>query len=141
MCWAVYLASEEELPEIPWDADHPSFHVRKLSSKDDEDVIPHFTRPSIRYVGSHEGCGCGFFRDTEEPNSAMYREFRKALSALATYVRLALKGSDQLEMFLCWEGDQKKSPVSRVSLKASSFDQGKFPLQERQFAVIRPDAR
>jgi hypothetical protein len=59
MCMVVYLAADAPLPLISWDAQAPAFHVKALGSRDDP-VRARFSKPHVYYVGSHEGCGCGF---------------------------------------------------------------------------------
>ena len=59
MCMMVYIASDCLLPTSAWDETRPSFHVRELVERD-EPVRRQFSKPHVYYVGSHEGCGCGF---------------------------------------------------------------------------------
>jgi len=59
MCWALYLASEKPLPQIPWDKDARAFNTQELSDSD-LGVRKQFSLPYVMYMGSHLGCGCGF---------------------------------------------------------------------------------
>src|SRR5579862_3212367 len=59
MCMMIYVASDYALPTLAWDKDHPRFHVTGLTERD-EPVRKHFSKPFVYYVGSHQGCGCGF---------------------------------------------------------------------------------
>lgn len=106
MCRMLYLASDAPLPLVPWDASAPAFHVAELDPAR-QVVRARFSFPTVVYVGSHAGCGCGFqlgeypdFVDEEAPAK------RESLRRLADYVdaRLALGG--QLQFFLCWDGEE-----------------------------------
>ena len=59
MCWTLYVSTPIKLPLIEWDSKQPRFNARKL--KDDElAIVSRFTMPEVVYVGSDQGCGCGF---------------------------------------------------------------------------------
>jgi hypothetical protein len=65
----LYLGSNKERPTSVWDEANPSFYVQKdntqysveiQQSESIEQVKTHISKQFIYYVGSHEGCGCGF---------------------------------------------------------------------------------
>ncbi len=58
MCVACYIASNKKIKEIPFNEKAPAFHIEK-----EKKVVFHkdiFTLKHIYYIGSHQGCGCGF---------------------------------------------------------------------------------
>ncbi len=69
MCLLLYLGADRELPlTAEWNLDRPAFHVSVLRNPDP--AIQHLLNTRyVYYVGSHEGCGCGFgYESTEEFN-------------------------------------------------------------------------
>ena len=134
MCWALYLASDKELPQIPWDENARGFNTQSLRD-DDKDVSRQFSHPYIIYLGSHEGCGCGF-KDDAEDDEVETALRNNTLQQLAQYLNQALSKGAKLEIFLCWEGDQETAVVERKELTPANFWGAKFPLSEREFATV-----
>ena len=59
MCMMVYLGSPKPLTLVAWNEERHAFHVTALAPEENR-VKRQFSHPSVVYVGSHEGCGCGF---------------------------------------------------------------------------------
>ncbi len=59
MCMTFYIASDTIVPRISMDLDLPSFNTRDLNESE-EYVKVHFSLKNILYMGSDQGCGCGF---------------------------------------------------------------------------------
>ncbi len=59
MCLAVYIGTDEELPLSAWVEDQTLVCFSALNEKDFP-VRKHFSSKNVYYVGSDEGCGCGF---------------------------------------------------------------------------------
>jgi hypothetical protein len=134
MCWALYLASDKELPQVPWDEARPSFNTQALSETEAL-VKSQFSLPNVIYLGSHQGCGCGFMSaDKDEPKEKANRE--TTVHALSSYLNAALQQGARLEMFLCWEGDQTQAPVAKKSVTTKDFLTQEFPLAVKEFANV-----
>lgn len=134
MCWALYLASENQFPQIPWDKDARAFHTQELSESDLQ-VKKQFSLPYVIYLGSHLGCGCGFMKvEDEDQNEQTVRQ--ETVTALSYYLENALNTGAHLEMFLCWEGDQTADPIAKKLLSPRDFLGFQFPLAEKEFANI-----
>ena len=63
MCLAIYIASDIELSTSKWDKNSPSFYSESIEPNKHYGVDRHFSKPYVYYLGSHEGCGCGFMYD------------------------------------------------------------------------------
>jgi len=134
MCWALYLASDKELPLIPWEKASPAFNTTALSEADIS-VKSQFSLRNVIYLGSYQGCGCGFMpADEDEPKDIANRA--ATVQALSCYLDNALLQATHLEMFLCWEGDQTQSPVSKKVVFPQDFLVEEFPLAEKEFAKV-----
>lgn len=134
MCWALYLASDVELPQVPWNENDRSFCTVPLADYE-RSVAAQFSLKHVIYLGSHQGCGCGFMSD-ESDGSEEVALRAKTLSGLVGYLTSLLANGAHLEMFMCWEGDQSASPLARKELRISAFSGPIFPLGEKEFAVV-----
>ncbi len=58
MCVVCYIATDKKIQEISFNEKAPAFHIEK-----EKKVVFHkevFSLKHIYYIGSHQGCGCGF---------------------------------------------------------------------------------
>jgi hypothetical protein len=127
MCWQLFLASDKELPRIEWDEAVPAFNTSELSDVE-ERVKIQFLQPYVIYLGSHEGCSCGFFSE--------YKKQEEDRKELAKYLRKTLDAGATLEIFLCWQGGEVKPQTARKKLTPEDFRETEFPLKENEFATI-----
>ena len=104
-----YVGSDQPLPRIPWDRANPAFNVSDVP-EENAGVTKHFSKPFVCYVGSHEGCGCGFqsnaYPEFDDPDELTVARQQRA--QLAAFLRAALADSATLELFSCWSGDETK---------------------------------
>jgi len=143
MCMMVYVASDHPLPTSAWDEARPGFHVEELSKRD-EAVRKQFSKPCIYYVGSHEGCGCGFqygqYEELEQDReeSAAVEESRRHLSE---FLATALQGQAEVELFACWDGDQAATPEHRGRMSPSDLLRDHAHFREKELLVVSEAAR
>ncbi|MFO0960713.1 MAG: hypothetical protein U0800_25305 [Isosphaeraceae bacterium] len=138
----VYVASGYPLPTLAWDEARPSFYVKELSERD-EAVRRHFSKPCVYFVGSHEGCGCGFQygqyegleEDCEELASA--EESRRRLSE---FLVVALRHQPEVELFACWDGDQGATPEYRGRMSPSDLLRDRAHFREKELLVVSEDS-
>ena len=137
MCYAIYVASDSPLDLIPWDLEDRKLNVSKITARD-EVIRSRFTKPHVYYVGSHLGCGCGFFYESslgpEDDEKVVATEVKRSLEELKGYLRESLVRSQELELYVSWEGEKPTSPIKSVSLGVQSIQQ--LELHERWFYVI-----
>jgi hypothetical protein len=109
----VYVASDLPLPTSEWDERRPDFFVTDLP-KPDAPVRRWFSKSLVYYVGSHEGCGCGFqVGQYGEDDPAGLEARDRSRRALAEFLTAALQTQGGLELYACWDGDQSIAPESR----------------------------
>jgi len=138
MCWALYVASDKKLPEILWDENSPAFYTRSLLNIELEQ-LRQFSYPNIVYIGSYEKCSCPFIPSEIDDSETELQEksLREEMSTnLVEYLSQALKKNMHLEMFLCWDGEQDKSPNKKKTVSLKDFSNTKFPLDELEFGNI-----
>lgn len=131
MCLAVYLASSQPLATSEWNEKAPAFY---LKAADGDSVRGKFSLPHVYYAGSHEGCGCGFFKEWK-PDEELSRGQENYI-ALARTLREALARGARMELFSCWEGDQDKKPESVGSVTPDELEEPPFELKELQLLRV-----
>ncbi len=136
MCLAVYVASPSTLPLLAWDEARPAFHVREVAP--DDPVRQRFSLPSVYYLGSHQGCGCGFQygvlpADLQDPEEEA--RGRTAVDALRAYVARAASGQP-VEVFGCWEGEQALPALATERITLDQLDGESFDFPQRQLLRV-----
>jgi hypothetical protein len=141
----VYIASDYQLPTSAWDQRRPGFHVRGLAERD-EQVRRQFSKSCIYYVGSHEGCGCGFQHGQHEAfegDTAALATAQAALAAardsrrqLAEFLSVALQRQPTVELFACWDGDQGAPPQHRGRLRPVNLLRERTFFREKELLVV-----
>jgi hypothetical protein len=137
MCFTLYIGSDTALPQILWDKDIPGFHTREL--EDWEGQVPScFSHPKVIYVGSDQGCGCGFrhalLTDKEwipviSEDEQEMDVVRNNHQALFDYVTSNIKDV-KLEIFACWNGNVDGGPQSVEQIKCSDLINEQFYFKE-----------
>ena len=140
MCMAFYLASSEPLTPKAWDPENPALHVAALHDKD-KPVLSHFSLPNVYYVGSHEGCGCGFDYgkypeyEEDEPEEAEAR--RRSRLQLVELVEAVIDAAGVAELYACWEGDQGEDPDFHSEAAPRDLLDTETFFREREFLCLR----
>ncbi|WP_167320571.1 hypothetical protein [Trichlorobacter lovleyi] len=119
---------------MEWEEASPAFNTQPLSDTE-ERVRIQFSLPHVIYLGSHDGCSCGFFgEDNDEPEDKNQRN--EDTKRLSKYLHESLEIGANLEMFLCWQGGEIEPQVTRKQLTPKDFLTTEFPLKENEFATI-----
>jgi len=124
MCLLVYLVSDSDLPEVPWDKRHPAFNVVRLKRK--KEFLRILPGANAYMLGSYQGCGCGFMsNEVDDPQERAPSDASK--KALSEYVERVVRAEGQLVLLAAWDGDENNPPVrARVTsrdLLAYPWDQ------------------
>ena len=127
------MASDKERPSIPWREDKPAFHV----TREDPDALRarrHFHKPHLYYVGSDEGCGCGFQREHDRLSETPEERGRTRANQenLADYLRQCLEDEEEIELYGCWSGDEGEEATSERDLPLDSLLSDSFAFVESQ---------
>ncbi len=130
----LYLASTSKLPHIDLDRESPSFNTKELDQSE-QNVRTHFSMENVLYVGSDQGCGCGFRHAiiegnewlivTEEDNSS-----EKNHTELVNFISSNIK-EGYVEIFSCWNGDVDKPPIAREEIKLAELIDKHFHFKEQ----------
>lgn len=137
MCMMLYVASDKPLPTVAWDKDIPNFNVKELD-ENSKTVRKQFSKSYVYYLGSHQGCGCGFsygqydYDDQKEEENAA----RESVRRLSEYLSQVLETAGTLEIYSCWDGDQEDEPKFQKSMTPKDIGGDAFWFQERQFTKV-----
>ena len=107
MCLFVYLVTDADLPELPWDKKQPAFCVERLKRK--EKFLRGLPGNNAYLLGSHEGCGCGFLSDGLEPKELAPSDASRL--ALSQYVEEVIRSEGDVFLLAAWAGDESKPAV------------------------------
>lgn len=129
MCLAVYLASDKSLPLIAWSQEKPSFYVEELTSAE-ESVKTQFETPHIYYLGSHEGCGCGFFKTGQGWDILGLDQAQDNYAQLASYLKKAQSPDSRNQIYVCWQGDENTEPEFRKQVDLQQLIEKSFEFKE-----------
>lgn len=136
MCYVLYMASDKIRPLIPWGETSPAFHV-KADDVDAEKTRPHFSKKYIYYLGSDEGCGCGFPREYDnmlEPEELI--SIRENQRQLVSYLTSCLQDESFLELYGCWSGDEDAATTCRQSMTIDEMAGETFAFLEGQHTTV-----
>jgi hypothetical protein len=116
----------------------------------------HFTLPLVYYVGSHEGCGCGYNSDdVARLGFDTLAEIEPLVDGLLTRERVrfeaeqqsrqflydllvkALTESDLVEVFACWGGNEADPIVATEEVTPAHFVEQLRPIGEGVKYLVR----
>ncbi len=71
--------------------------------------VRHFGSLKVHFLGSNEGCGCGFRQDTDFKNQAEEKQVNH--DALVSYLEKFPPQKSPIQIYACWGGDEDQ-PIS-----------------------------
>lgn len=141
MCFVLYMASDRDRPPVTWDDAKPAFHVM-ADDPDAERVRGQFAKKNVYYLGSDNGCGCGFQRENDwlssDPKERASKQQNQKL--LAGYLAGCLNDEDGVELFGCWSGDEQETPVRRREISVSDLLGEEFFFIEKEHILVTKTA-
>lgn len=157
MCLMVWVGTATAVPAVAGptrhDVDADYYCVEDVAA--DAPIRARFTSPHVTYVGSHEGCGCGFnsadllfqgidmMTEATALLGAMDEEERADLAAeqrsrtrLGALVCAALQHG-LVEIYGCWAGDEAEPLSDERTIVPSWLTERTVPIEERvRYRVI-----
>jgi len=137
MCFTLYVGASIKLPLIEWNKEQPGFHT--ANPRDYElRVLSRFTLPHVLYVGSHEGCGCGFRHALAEgkiwlPVVEDDKDTLNAIQKNHVDLRQYLAGNTaarSFEIYACWNSDVNDCPDCVSDIKIEDIVKEDFYFKE-----------
>lgn len=138
MCKMVFIGTNLELTEIPWDENKNDLHV-EIISDEFKDVTRQFRTKNIYYVGTSEGCGCRFILNPEWLDENDKEEEKENLNFVSQTHRLIdlivgkTSKDNEVELYCCWAGDYKSNFENVETLDTSDNEfKDKFEIEEKK---------
>lgn len=132
MCLQLYLAASESLPLVAWDERAPGVSVSGLHPRS-LDVKARFDLPHVYYVGSYQGCGCGFIKKYSDELDQVLDDY----TTLAAYVRAARERDVELQIYACWGGEEFAACESRQIIEQAVLLNEDFEFEEKALYNVR----
>jgi len=139
MCLSVYIATPKEVETSKFIPDETYFYCEKENKV--EQLRDKFRYKNIYYCGAHTSCSCGFFYDfkDEEDESDKNENLwgKKSLEEMFDFFRRYIPIYKEIEMFICWEGDEDERPTKSRIIELSKFQfADEFHFDELEYIKI-----
>lgn len=141
MCLSLYLASNNELPLISYNGNKPGLNTQDIA--DNELSLKHiFSKSFIKYIGSDQGCGCGFRHSILDQNEWFnvidedeVEQNNHNHVDLVNFIRNNVS-DNSVEILTCWDGDHDEPILYKETLNLSDLLAEGFFFKERGFYSI-----
>jgi hypothetical protein len=139
MCKLVYITAERALPLVNRSDKDSAIIVQELAGHE-RGIVKRFTKPYVYYIGAYEGCGCGFsygqYSVEDEYDREQDHAARESVRQLAEYLSKAVRQVGDVEMFICWAGDEEEMPKYSSTMTPADFGGETFELKHPAFVLI-----
>ena len=137
MCLAMYLFTDDILPESAWLEERAGVWIHAVNDETDRSALewPH-EQKHMYYIGGYEGCGCGWAAATswDEPEDHARKAGDRADLA-KVLMTIDLKSS---WLIVCWEGDQGCEMLPPLTLTLQQVRDPAFEFEECRRYVFAP---
>jgi hypothetical protein len=140
MCMALYLGSSTDPPIIEFDEKSPSFNTKVLEEKE-LGLKRHFSLINVIYIGSDEGCGCGFNHALLDDNGWLpvineNQNNAENQRKLFEYINASFYNQEYVEIYGVWNGDPKLKPVINEEIDLELLLHPDFFFKEQGFYKV-----
>lgn len=139
MCFVLYLGTQSEVPRIPWSENSPTLCTDHVGQRA-QAVKDKFSLPCVTYVGSDQGCGCGFrhamFQGGDWPEESIVEPTEGSQSnheALVALIQQYFASHPFVELYGCWDGDFAEAVQHREEISLQRIVQPEFRFRERGY--------
>lgn len=104
-----------------------------------EQALPNLSKTFKYYIGSDEGCGCGFKQkfDFEYPDYSEIESKEKNQRELHQLISSLVKKHKTLELFGCWAGGEESAVELIREIKADELLSNNFYFSEQELITVR----
>lgn len=131
MCLVVYLASDTPIPPMNLVFGKIGFSIRQLQMNENY-VFQNFSKRLAYYIGSAEGCGCGFMMDGVYPDMEEWLDARETYDQLSEFLRRNVKDTE-FEIYACRTGQEGSKPTKYHQIKTADISKTDFEFEEGHF--------
>ncbi len=144
MCYAAYIGTDNKQLVRKFIADQTFLYLEDLTQE--KEIIglrSKFNKIYIYYVGSYQGCSCGFTHDPtqfDEDDDYDKKEKSNAIKSCNSLLSLIddLTKKETIEFYCCWEGDWEEPIGESIKIDINKIRLGMnyFGLVERRFILF-----
>jgi hypothetical protein len=129
MCLAMYLFTDNSINERKFEENNPCMYIRCVTEERENKVLDwNLGKKNIYYIGSAQGCGCGWCEVYEYDPDDLKQEKIKDRELLFNLLREQdFKGS---HLIVCWEGDQGVELIEKQILNIEEIKDAYFEFEE-----------
>jgi hypothetical protein len=135
-----YLGTDGEAPLFPvWNKETPAFYVAMVDETELERMSGKLPHRNLRYLGSYNGCGCGFrnFRDGIMVTAkAQSLDTDNDHLALRNYLKALPTSGRPAQIFGCWSGDEGEPIEFERTIKPDDIIEQSFGFREREILTL-----
>jgi len=138
MCLMLYMATHGDQPLY----ETPALRVEEVERSRDA-VRRWFSLPTVRFIGAHTGCSCGFPSVIAETRIDYYEGMLDShpdrpadlvsVRALVTLIRAHVATGGEVELYPVCDGEEGSPPTGAILLRAEDLDPDTFFFNERFF--------
>lgn len=134
----LYLASENELPNVKTEIENQGIYIEKHKTLFNAMNIS-FNKRNIYYVGSDEGCSCGFMLevDCKHQENSILQQKKKNQFHLFEYLNDCLETESSLELYGVYNGDEGQKVVSEKHITIRDLIDRNFYFVERELLIVQ----
>jgi hypothetical protein len=144
MCLMLYLATLDEQPLRR----SPELSVEEVEPSR-EAVRQWFSLPTVRFIGAHTGCSCGFpsviAAEPVEYFDGMFDDDREvdltSVDSLLVIVREHVTATGEVQLYPVWDGEEGNPPKGVISVGLDSLNRETFFLNQQFFYRVTADAK
>ena len=130
------------MPTIPYDENHRSLNTEDIV--EEERTIRHvLTLPNIKFIGSDQGCGCGFRHALMDGNEWFNvlddeeTEFdNNNHQNLVDFIIENNQGEKAVQILSCWEGDYNEPVQFQETINVHDLLSSDFYFKERGLYTV-----
>jgi hypothetical protein len=133
----LYLASENELPKAKTEIENSDIYIEKHKTLFNAMNIS-FNKRNIYYVGSDEGCSCGFMLevDCKHQENSILQQKKRNQYRLFEYLNDCLETETSLELYGVYNGDEGQKVVSERNIKIKDLIDKDFFFVEKELLIV-----
>jgi hypothetical protein len=143
MCLMLYIGTAEELPLVS----SADLIIRSVDAARGN-VKQWFSYATVRFVGAHSGCSCGFPSITAESPIEYFEGMLlqcgdrvadlRSIRALIELIGRAAARSERVELYPVYDGEEATAPKGVIDWPLDSLNPERLFFNERFMHVVRP---
>jgi hypothetical protein len=145
MCLMLYFATSNDQPL----RSSPELSVEHVETTR-ESVRQWFSLPTVRFIGAHTGCSCGFpsviaeepveyfegmFGDDEDREADL-----RSVQALLAMIREHVVTFGEVQLYPVWDGEEDRSPKGTINVRLDALDPDRFFFNQQFFYRVTREA-